>query len=112
MLMNTDNLPIGSCLICSLIKHFGDTNKLADFLSTFAVPFDVSAFGSDLTAGTGSDGFGSGLTNVDRLQLVLSIFDSFFEPSSLDESTELDASEPLSLELSLSFSLVGDLCNK
>lgn len=53
-----------------------------------------------------SIGFGSGLTNEDKLQFVkLSITGSFLDPSSLEVSIELDASEPLSDELSLSFSL-------
>lgn len=103
-------LPIGSCLICSLVKHFGDKNDLFTGDSLFTL-FDEFPVTSNFTWGTECDasfstgfgsGFGSGFTKVDKLQLVrLSLTGSFFDPSSsLDESMELEPSEPLSLELS------------
>lgn len=68
---------------------------------------DASFVGSDFTGGTGSDGvFSNGFRNKDKFQFS---WDSFFAPSSLDDD-ELDTSEPLSLELSLS--LIGDLENR
>lgn len=97
---------------CSLVKHFGDRNGIL-FVSFVFILFDASSAISILSRGTTCDfsiGFGSGLTNDDRLQVVkLSEAGSFFEPSSLEESTELVASDPLSLELSFSFSLFGVL---
>lgn len=98
--------PIDSCLICSSFKHLGDL-----FCNDFLVDADsfelALSFGSDFDWGTVSDGNFStgltGLTNVSRLQCIVG---SFFVPSSLDDSSEVELSDPL--PLALSFSLVGD----
>lgn len=75
--------------------------------------FESSSAISVLSRGTTNDfaiGFGSGFTNDDKLQVVkLSDTGSFLEQSSLEESTELVASDPLSLELSFSLSLLKEL---
>lgn len=99
-------LPIGSFLICSLVKHFGEINGIL-FESSLIEFFDAPSAISRGTICDFSIGFGSGFTNDDKLQVVkLSDTGSFLEPSSLDESTELVASDPLSLELSFSLSLL------
>lgn len=108
-------LPLNSFFICSRFKHFGDANEVSfvEDKSPFEL-FENSPVDSSLTWGTECDenfstGFGSGFTNDDKLHVTV----SFLDPSSLDESMELDsASVPLSLELSLSLSLCECLISK
>lgn len=95
-----------------MVKHFGDRNGIF-FVSFSFKLFGISPAISVLLRGTAfntdfSIGFGSGFTNDDKLQVArLSETGSFLEPSSLEESAELVASDPLSLELSFSLSLRG-----